>query len=77
MFSLTDMTMNAGDDCDRKLSSRLSGLKLALSPGRVMAGLGVCCVLLCIGTNFWRVHVHTACSGSGSGSGAEIKGGAQ
>ena len=71
-------TMNAGADCEHNLSPKpwrkLSELRFELSPGRVLAGLGVFCVLLCIGSNFWQGYVSIVCTKSGAKN-AKIEGG--
>ena len=68
LISLIFTTMNAGADCERNLSPKpwrkLSELRFELSPVRVFAGLGVFCVLLCIGSNIWRGYINVVCTRS-------------
>ena len=71
-------TMNAGADCEHNLSPKpwrkLSELRFELSPVRVLAGLGVFCVILCIGSNFWQGYISIVCTKSGPKN-AKIEGG--
>ena len=69
LISLIFTTMNAGADCERNLSPKpwrkLSELRFELSPVRVFVGLGIFCVLLCIGSNIWQGYINVVCTRSG------------